>query len=54
MANIRSRKGLWLSTKARSSTGISEKERKKLEQMDVVSIGKYKKRHLKMLTINEK
>ena len=54
IANIRSRKGLKLSTKARSSTGISESERKQLEQIDVVGIRKYKKRHLKLLSVNER
>ena len=54
IANIHSRKGLQHSTKARSSTGISESELKQLEQIDVVGIRKYKKRHLKLLSINER
>ena len=54
IANIRSRKGLKHSTKARSSIGISESERKQLEQIDVVGIRKYKKRHLKLLSADER
>jgi hypothetical protein len=54
IANIRSRKGLQHSTKARSSIGISEGELKQLEKIDVAGIRNYKKRHLKLLSINER
>ena len=41
------------STSARSSDGLSEHERKHLETLDVIPCGKYKKRCLKQLSVDE-
>ena len=43
-----------MSTASRSADGISEKERRELQAIEVIPAGKYKKRHLKQLDANER